>query len=403
MGFLIRRTVLLIALASGCWSWTSPGVDWLTWRNCSYENIVLPKIYQPTNDTSTIIMEGLSWSTARKLTFHPPFPNIAAANLLVDGQRRPIAWVFTPDTSELKLEMPPGAYAPSARIIVEKVEKSRQFADGRIVFSALDADIEGHARLVSNRGDHHIGFWTSTSDSINWSYQPTRWGMYDVELTFSARAGVGTEVRLDIGGKSFLVVRPLTGSWNRYQTIPVGRFYLAKAERFTVRAQSHKITGTAVMNLKAVTLHPAPEGQPVSQDASGSIVLHARDATTHSQMMRYEPQPNKNCLGYWVNPSDWAEWVFSVKHAGTFDVEIWQGCGKGQGGSEVLVEAAGQTTTFVVEETGHFQNFIPRKLPPIHLPRPGEYSLAVRPQSKKAAAVMDVREIRLKPRPHVAR
>ncbi len=52
-------------------------------------------------------------------------------------------------------------------------------------------------------------------------------------------------------------------------------------------------------------------------------------------MMRYEPATNKNCLGYWVNPADWADWTFPVDRPGTFDVEVWQGAGTGQGGSDV--------------------------------------------------------------------
>ena len=33
------------------------------------------------------------------------------------------------------------------------------------------------------------------------------------------------------------------------------------------------------------------------------------------QTMRYEPQPNKNVLGYWTNAADWADWEFEVADA----------------------------------------------------------------------------------------
>ena len=132
------------------------------------------------------------------------------------------------------------------------------------------------------------------------------------------------------------------------------------------------------MNLKAVSLRPAPEGRPVTQDAGGLITLHARDATTHSVMMRYEPATNKNCLGYWVNPSDWADWEFTVAQPGTFEVEVWQGCGKGQGGSDVAVEVSGQRFDFIVEETGHFQIFLPRRIGQAHFATAGQQTLSVR-------------------------
>jgi lysophospholipase L1-like esterase/pimeloyl-ACP methyl ester carboxylesterase len=145
------------------------------------------------------------------------------------------------------------------------------------------------------------------------------------------------------------------------------------------------------------TCPSAAEGKPISQDPSGRVTLDARDATTHSVMMRYEPATNKNCLGYWVNPTDWAEWPFTVLRPGTFEIELWQGCGKGQGGSDVTVEAAGQRFLFVVEETGHFQIFLPRRLGRLRFEQPGLYSLSVKPQRKQAGAIMDLRQVRLIP------
>ena len=156
------------------------------------------------------------------------------------------------------------------------------------------------------------------------------------------------------------------------------------------------------MRLSAVTLTPAPEGKSIVQSES-NITLHSRDAITHSVMMRYEPATNKNCLGYWVNPKDTAEWKFSVTNATAYEIELWQGCGKGQGGSDVLVEvrdasnAVIKDTRFVVEDTGHFQNFVPRKLGQVHFAKVGEYSLWVKPQRKQAAAVMDIHRISLTP------
>jgi pimeloyl-ACP methyl ester carboxylesterase len=132
-------------------------------------------------------------------------------------------------------------------------------------------------------------------------------------------------------------------------------------------------------------------------DDSGVITLLARDATTHSAMMRYESQTNKNCLGYWTNPADWASWEFEVAHPGYFQVEVWQGCGKGQGGSDVAVEVEGKRFDFVVEETGHFQIFLPRKIWIVSFPATGKFSLALKPQRKQAGAIMDVRQVRLVP------
>lgn len=113
-------------------------------------------------------------------------------------------------------------------------------------------------------------------------------------------------------------------------------------------------------------------------------------------MLRYEPQTNKNCLGYWTKAEDWAEWTFDVPRAGSFMIELWQGCGKGQGGSDIAVEIGGKRFDHVVKETGHFQNFVPYRLGRVELPA-GKHTLAVKPQRKQAGAVMDIRRVTLLP------
>ena len=136
--------------------------------------------------------------------------------------------------------------------------------------------------------------------------------------------------------------------------------------------------------------------KPSVTPATGDIRLHAKDARVHGQTLRYEPQPNKNVLGYWTNADDWADWEFEVATAGMYEVEIQQGCGKGSGGAEVAVEVGDQTLKFTVQETGHFQHMILRTIGQVKLAA-GKHSLAVKPQTKPGAAVMDLRRVVLRP------
>ncbi len=130
--------------------------------------------------------------------------------------------------------------------------------------------------------------------------------------------------------------------------------------------------------------------------ASGDIRLHAKDARVHAKTMRYEDPPFKNVLGFWVKAEDWADWEFDVKTAGKYEVEVQQGCGKGSGGAEVAVEVGGTTLKFIVQDTGHFQNMILRTIGTVELPA-GKSTLAVKPQTKPGAAVMDLRRVVLHP------
>jgi arylsulfatase A-like enzyme len=142
--------------------------------------------------------------------------------------------------------------------------------------------------------------------------------------------------------------------------------------------------------------NPAWEPKPLAAPAEGPIVLHSRDAFVHSTVLRYEPQPFKNTLGWWGRPEDWAEWIFDLPKAGRYSVEILQGCGKGSGGSEVAFTVAEQRLVTTVIDTGHFQNFTNRTLGEVMLP-PGRHSLKVQPLRKPGGAVMDLRQIVLHP------
>jgi lysophospholipase L1-like esterase len=235
-------------------------------------------------------------------------------------------------------------------------------------------------------------------NSYAWKYKPTRWGSYYVEAIFKENTPA-TDIRVEVAGQTVSKAGVPNEILDQFRILRIDRTYIAESKPFTVQASSKNIE-----NLQGILLRPAPEGGAIVQNEEG-IVLHAGAATTHSVMMRYEPATNKNCLGYWTNPSDTAEWKFNVTKPGTYEVEIWQGCGKGQGGSTVSIEIFGpgsllsylKQARFVVEDTGHFQNFIPRGLGQATFREAGEYTFVVEPKSKKAAAVMDVRQIILRP------
>lgn len=136
---------------------------------------------------------------------------------------------------------------------------------------------------------------------------------------------------------------------------------------------------------------------PIAQQADGSVVLAAHEVTIHGATVRYEPPAHKNTIGYWVKPSDWVSWDFNVQRPGTYAVEVLQGCGKGSGGSEVEVAVGAQQLRFTVQDTGHFQNFVPRGIGTVELAQAGRYTLTVKPQTKPGVAVMDLRQVVLRP------
>ena len=136
--------------------------------------------------------------------------------------------------------------------------------------------------------------------------------------------------------------------------------------------------------------------QIIQKPGGGPLQLPASLAEVHGTMLRYEPLPHKNTLGFWVRAGDWAAWDVQIAKAGEFRVTVRYGCGNGSGGSEVDFSIAGQTLPFTVQETGGFQNWQEVELGKVTLPA-GRQTLTIRPKVKKGAAVMDVQLVTITP------
>lgn len=224
---------------------------------------------------------------------------------------------------------------------------------------------------------------TQTDAGYQWDYNAARWGMYTVFIASSGQTA--SPVELQLGDAS--LSGDIPAGTNHIEKL--GPLYLAKQGKMTLSIRTR-------CDISYVMLQPAPEGEAITQTGSETIILAAKNAITHSEKMRYEPNPKKNCLGFWTNPDDWAAWTFAVKTPGTYNVEVTQGCGGGNGGSDVEVSHGEQTLTFIVEDTGGFQKWQAREIGTLVL-KAGQQALEIRPKSKKKSAVMDIHLIRLIP------
>lgn len=145
----------------------------------------------------------------------------------------------------------------------------------------------------------------------------------------------------------------------------------------------------------------APRTPAATPSDDGTIVLSGSVATIRGTTLRWEPQEQKRTLGFWTRAEDAAEWTFAVAAPGDYDVEVLQGCGKGQGGSEMTVTLdpahdAPRAIRFVVEDTGGFQEFRARIVGRLVLSA-GEHTLHVQPERIAKHAACDIRQIRLVP------
>jgi hypothetical protein len=342
------------------------------------------------------------WPQDGRLAVPQGFPQIVRAVATSGTVERDLLVEYNADATSIAI-LAPAAGEPPAVVHVDTAEKTRQFADGRIVLTALNAKVEGtKAALETHPGNHRIGYWSNADDTVTWKHPLTRWGAYEVRLTYSTASPDGTEIEVTLGDTKLPGRLSSTGSWYRYTTIPVGRVVLPSAGELPVTVRCTKKVGGAVMNLKAVSLVPTCEGTPPVQGDDGVVLLHGRDATVRGTNLRWEPAEKKQTLGFWTRATDAAEWTFTVRTPGTFTVEALQGCGNGQGGSEMAVtldpgRPAAQPITFTVEETGGFQEFRPRAIGRVTIDAAGGHVLHVQPKKIAKSAACDIRQIRLVP------
>jgi len=251
---------------------------------------------------------------------------------------------------------------------------------GLIAFPAVQATYE--------KGPH-FGRW-------RWpEFTGDRWGMYHVEVTYvSVMPRMGMQFSIgETKAKGYL---PQTGSMETEKTVVLDRIYIPDTMTYPVGALSGDDSNGETFRLKSVALRPAPEGAEIAQDFDGAVTLAANHATTFSRRMRFEPKPEKNCLGYWTKAADWAEWHFSVHEGGKFTVQLHHGCGTGNEGSEVEVWINDEKRTFKVADTGGFQSWKPVDLGVVELTE-GDHRVVINPLSKAKAAVLDVQKLVLTP------
>lgn len=135
---------------------------------------------------------------------------------------------------------------------------------------------------------------------------------------------------------------------------------------------------------------PNPPGK------DGVIRVPGSTARVEGAQLRFEPQPHKNTLGYWVRQQDFASFEITVEKEGTYTLKVVQGCGKGSGGARVAFDVAGTILEYTVEDTGGFQNWATREVGAVRL-KAGRTAITVKALTKPGVAVMDLKEMTLAP------
>ena len=345
------------------------------------------QLAEVTNHPGTFRLEVTRLPSGGFLQLPDNFPTIVRCERLNGTVTQPADFELDATGTKLTIITTPASNQRDSVFQVETAGKTPQSGDGRIVFLTKDA-----VRKVTDAAGTNVTDGSQKPTTFTWQYDATRWGKYAIWLTYAAVAAE-TEIEFEMAGTRIIEKLRSSGSDQRFMTRKLGTLYLPQATSYTPTIRFNSFAG----QIRAVLLTPACEGKPPVQAGDAPIVLHSRDSTVHGTVLRYEPDPKKNTLGYWIHETDGASWKLTVNRPGEYDVEVLQGCGKGEGGSDVIVHINSQALPFVVEETGHFQNFKPRIIGRVKLISAGDQTVVVRPKKIARHAALDLRQIRLIP------
>lgn len=131
------------------------------------------------------------------------------------------------------------------------------------------------------------------------------------------------------------------------------------------------------------------------QASDGSIILTAEEARVHGDQLHYEHGDQRDNLGFWVNPADWADWEFSVAKPGKFEISAQIAAPER---SMVSISVGNEKLRGQISVTGDYGNFVTMKLGTLQISSAGKTTLALHAISEDWPPV-NVKSIRLTPAP----
>jgi alpha-L-fucosidase len=133
------------------------------------------------------------------------------------------------------------------------------------------------------------------------------------------------------------------------------------------------ISSTVVLEVRG---EPDVESAVLGQAADGTVTLPAAEAVVHGGTARYESGPERDNIGFWLQPADWVEWRFKVRAAGRFEVTA-QIAALGKGSFRLA--AGSSTLSGEAPVTGSFGRFETVRLGVVEIPSAGLATLSVKP------------------------
>jgi alpha-L-fucosidase len=129
-------------------------------------------------------------------------------------------------------------------------------AKGIVTLSAADAELHGEQIQLEEKGGlPNIGFWDNAADWVSWKAQIPAAGVFKVSATIATQ-NVGANFVVEAGAENLGIQAPVTGSWDRFQTIDLGQIQIKQPGDLMIKVRAKDPASWKAINLRTVQLTP---------------------------------------------------------------------------------------------------------------------------------------------------
>jgi len=209
---------------------------------------------------TTLYLSVFNWPKDGKLVV-PGLKNaIESATLLATGAK--LSFTGSPEGPVITVpETGPDAIASVVVLKVKGapevgVQPILQEADGSVRLTASEAELHGELQYESGGGKDNVGWWTNPADYVTWTFKVDRPGKFQVAAEVASQGAGKFEVV--IGGAKASGTAPNTGDYTKFKRVNLtGTLEIPAAGTVTLTVKP-VADGWSPLNLKSITLKPAP-------------------------------------------------------------------------------------------------------------------------------------------------
>ncbi len=213
-----------------------------------------------TPDGVTLYMHVFTWPADGKLLVPGLKNRTGKPYLLADASKESLAVESGPQG--LVISLPAAAPDPICSTVVLPVLGALDIAqaplaqdyDGSLTLPAAEARPHGQQIKYEPGEDHdNIGFWVDSDEWVDWEFQVTKPGKYQVSAEIAAPQPASFQVIL--GDQKIKAAAPVTGDYTRFRGVRLGTLELTSTGTATLAVRAVK-EGWQPINLRSIRLKP---------------------------------------------------------------------------------------------------------------------------------------------------